>query len=234
MHTTSGPEGTNFHHNGDYSGPVHFTATTSAGISEDVAVPFHVLAAAIAQQPDADQVTITAHGAGGSASSPYGSDVHVVDVPGRDLRHLIALRTLSERVSDVEAMGIDELFAAAAADELARWSRDPDANGSEAVGSVFSAVATCVRDLWNGLDYEDSRTDTTVTTTVVAVTTTLTDAEAALTDWLRTQPGDASTDSSGTMTRWHLSITEADPASGQITSTHHYHPVTEIRLVTLA
>ena len=122
MHTTRTPEVT-FHHNGDYSGLILFTAPPVAGTGTlAVACPFGVLAAAaVVHRDDPDDApavlaVLTKNDATGPAVE--------VSVPVGAVRRVVGDRVASERICTLEQADSAALCQLAMDHEIARWATD--------------------------------------------------------------------------------------------------------------
>lgn len=115
MHTTVGPQGTCFNHNGDFSGLVKFSAPLSDGDGQsvDVESPFPILARA-ASRPG--------HWVSVEARREDDDQRCTVEVPIADLRFLVAVRVRDERIEALENAEAEELFASALASEVPTWA----------------------------------------------------------------------------------------------------------------
>ena len=115
MHTTIGPQGTCFNHNGDFSGLIKFSVPF-AGEEQpvDVEAPFNAL------------VRAATFGTGRwsrvNARREDNDEVCTVEVLVADLRALVASRVRGDRIEALEEMEDDALFANALATEVPTWA----------------------------------------------------------------------------------------------------------------
>ena len=117
MHSTTGPLGTTFHHNGDFSGEIKFSGSSEdAGRHVDVEAPFSELVRASVLP--GYWASVAAHL---DVVRPSKDDFLTVEVPVADLRSLVAGRVRDERISALEEIDDEGLFTSALASEIAAW-----------------------------------------------------------------------------------------------------------------
>jgi hypothetical protein len=117
MHTTHGPLGTTFHHNGDFSGLVKFLAPCAAAQrSVDVEAPFSALVRA---------AVLPGYWGSVDVRREDNDEMSEVEVPIADLRALVGRRVRDARISSLEEAEPEELFASAVDREIAAWAGEP-------------------------------------------------------------------------------------------------------------
>jgi hypothetical protein len=113
MHTTEGPLGTSFHHHGDFSGEVKFSAPSGdENRNVDVETSFEILVRA---------AVMPGYWASVDARREGGGTACTVEVPVADLRFLAAVKVRGDRIRALEDMDTEELLENYLDSDMANW-----------------------------------------------------------------------------------------------------------------